>query len=538
MANISQVYLLETPLEDDLKHTLYFATANDQHTYMANNIIKSYTNVSYQRDTQSFRCPAHIDTIRNCNYMMYQNTAYSNKWFYCFIEKMTYVDDGRTDIEFKVDPIQTFMFDFETQPSFIEREHTNDDGIGKNTIPENVELGEYVETNLGTYTTFNIRGSERYAMAVTKLIDELKTSSAIMPITPQFVKITDIPDGFIYIGLSGISDVSKMVDLFNASGHSDYINSIFIVPDVCFPNAGGKVISVEKNGVRYDINAYQNYNPKWEATTDVTTSNTLSGNYSPRNAKLLTYPYRYLQMSNNNGSIANYHYEDFRNPLDGTIDTTPNFTLRGYAGIGCDAKVYPNQYKGIIDNYDEGLSYPKLPVGSWLSDVYTNWLTQNGVNIATGFVSDAISIGTGIATAPEGGGMAIASGVVGIANKIGTIYEHSMQPPQAEGGTNVGGGNYAWGKCAITWKHLSIKTQMARIIDDFFDMFGYATHRVKKPNYAHRQNWWYTKTIDCYIKGNIPNEYMNQIKQAYNNGITYWRNPSNFMNYSVSNGIV
>ena len=134
MANISQVYLLDTPLEDDLKHTLYFANATAQHTYMSNNIVKSYANVSYQRDTSTFRCPAHIDTIRQCNYMMYQNTAYSNKWFYCSIEKMTYISDGLTDVEFKVDPIQTFMFDFETQPSFIEREHTNDDGIGKNVF--------------------------------------------------------------------------------------------------------------------------------------------------------------------------------------------------------------------------------------------------------------------------------------------------------------------------------------------------------------------------------------------------------------------
>ena len=74
MANISKVYLLNTPLEDDMKNTLYFANASAQQSYMQNNIIKSYTNVSYQRDTSTFRCPAQIDTIRNCNYIMFQNT--------------------------------------------------------------------------------------------------------------------------------------------------------------------------------------------------------------------------------------------------------------------------------------------------------------------------------------------------------------------------------------------------------------------------------------------------------------------------------
>ena len=30
----------------------------------------------------------------------------------------------------------------------------------------------------------------------------------------------------------------------------------------------------------------------------------------------------------------------------------------------------------------------------------------------------------------------------------------------------------------------------------------------------------------------------NEFKEAYNNGITFWKNASNFLNYSVSNGIV
>jgi hypothetical protein len=85
---------------------------------------------------------------------------------------------------------------------------------------------------------------------------------------------------------------------------------------------------------------------------------------------------------------------------------------------------------------------------------------------------------------------------------------------------------------------MSIKQEYAKIIDKYFDMFGYKVNMVKTPNKAHRSRWWYTKTIDVNIDGAIPNDDMQMIKNAYNNGITYWRNPSNFMNYSVSNGIV
>ena len=85
---------------------------------------------------------------------------------------------------------------------------------------------------------------------------------------------------------------------------------------------------------------------------------------------------------------------------------------------------------------------------------------------------------------------------------------------------------------------MSITSQFAQIIDKYFDVYGYKTNLLKTPNVAHRQNWWYTKTINVNIVGNVPNDDMNKIKEAYNNGLTFWRNPANFLNYSVSNGIV
>jgi len=531
MANISKVYLLNTPLEDDMKNTLYFANASAQQTYMNNNIIKSYTNVSYQRDTSTFRCPAQIDTIRNCNYIMFQNTAYSNKWFYGFIKKMTYVNDNFTDVEFEVDPIQTFMFDITVKPSFVEREHTNDDTIGSNTIPENLELGDYVETENAPEKKFPLgRTDTMYCMAVTQVMHPIDAWT--------WTNLGHIPDGFTYYGFDSLSDLKECVKVHNKAGHPDYINSIFVVPSNVFQNKVTVNGNVGMPDYIFSYKAYTTYTPYFTDGTTVTNNNLLAENYNPRNKKLLSYPFRYLQASNMNGSVANYHYEYFKDPLDGTIGDYIHFTRSGVASIGGDIKVYPNHYKGIQDNYDEGLSQGKLPVGGWTSDVFTNWLTQNGVNIAIGFVSDVASIATGVATSPAGGGVGIVKGISGIASTIGQVYEHSMQPPQAEGATNIGNATYDWGMNAILFKHMSIRKQFAQVADDFFDMFGYATHRVKTPNTAHRQNWWYTKTIDCNITGNVPNDYMNQIKDAYNSGITFWRNPSNFLNYSVSNGIV
>lgn len=85
---------------------------------------------------------------------------------------------------------------------------------------------------------------------------------------------------------------------------------------------------------------------------------------------------------------------------------------------------------------------------------------------------------------------------------------------------------------------MSIKEEFARIIDDFFSMFGYKTNKVKIPNLTGRQNWNYIKTIDCNITGNLPQQDLQEIKDMFNNGLTIWHNTSTFLDYSQSNNIV
>ena len=142
--NITKVYLLDTPLENDLIHTLYFGSASAQHSYFRGRIKHTYNDVSYQRKDNIIRLSANYDRLQDSNYVMYQNSAYSNKWYYAFITKMEYVNDGRTDVYIETDPLQTFMFDITVKSSFVEREHTNNDIRGINIVPESLEVGDYV----------------------------------------------------------------------------------------------------------------------------------------------------------------------------------------------------------------------------------------------------------------------------------------------------------------------------------------------------------------------------------------------------------
>ena len=523
MANISKVYLLNTPLEDDMKNTLYFADASAQKTYMDNNVLRSYINVSYQRDTSTFRCPTQIDSIRNCNYIMFQNTAYSNKWFYGFIKKMTYVSDGLTDVQFEVDPIQTFMFDITVKPSFVEREHTNNDTVGANLVPENVELGDYVGN--GTPTRVGFGGTNRYVI-----------NSNYNPSNQTILgtNLNGVPIAGAIIGFKYWQQMINNIQTISGQGHLDGIKNAFIVPSE-FLDVFDNDWTLHGNN---DDSIWYSYN----GTTDpyfirnvISRPSTLNG-YTPRNKKLLTSPYQYCMLVNNNGSVNSLKYEYFSNPSAFVIEA------KGTICVGCSIMVYPENYKGVEKNYTEGISQGKFPTLSWSGDAYTNWLTQNAVNLNLGVVGDTVNLATSlIGSASKEGSSAVSSVAnygLNIADTLASVYQHSIVPQSISGNINSGDMLTSDKTNSVYLYKMSIRSEFAQLLDSYFDLYGYATHKLKTPNKAHRANWWYTKTIDCNIVGDVPNDYMNEIKQAYNNGITFWRNPSNFLNYSVSNGIV
>ena len=529
--NITRVYLLNVPLEDDMKNTLYFANASAQQSYFNSQIGKTYLNVSYQSNTRTFRCPEMYDNVRQYNYIMWQNTAYSNKWYYAFIKKLTYVNEGYTDVEYEIDALQTYMFDITIKPSFVEREHTNNDTVGNNTLPENLELGEYVKNSNGGMEQI---GSTTiwYAMGVSDLVGTVSR--------PVGGIINSLPNGLYYILTDNIGNLQGISKRYDELGKQTAIYTMFSFPKEIltvgsydyYQSASWRI---ETNGQTWTYNIYVPTVSigvsKLVDSYNIGVPSGIAKTYVPRNNKLKTFPYRYFNITNNNGTTVTYHYEDFNG--------APNFRQEGVFCVGCSTKLFPTNYKGMNSDdltYEYGITGGKYPTISWNSDSYTNWLTQNAVNVGLGVANTVVNAGVGLATGNVvGAGMSFLGGV---SSAVSEMYKASLMPDQARGDTNVGDINFSKNKVRYTVYHLSIKETYARIIDDYFDLFGYKTNRLKVPNVAHRQNWWYTKTVNANITGNVPNDEMNKIKQAYDNGLTFWRNPANFLNYSVSNGIV
>ena len=522
-----QLYLCKTKLENDYKNQLTFANKTAQQNYFNSTIQHSFADYTYIKKDNVIQVGENIDEIIDCNYLFYRNKGFTNKYYYCFITNMEYVNENCTRITFETDCFQTWYFDINYNKTFVEREHVNDDTIGKHTIPENFELGEYISTDLqpslNGYTEFC------YCVAASELL-----LSGTYQVFDDY-----LPSGLYYVAFTSISSVEKYVKLFDDAGKGDAINCIFVIPKELFYNW----TTVTGYTGEISISHYTRTNA---TTIEITKPNYLGENYTPVNNKLFTFPYSFLQVSNHNGTIVNYYWEEFNRLLNGN---KYQFDLRGALCPSGSFQAYPIDYKNILNNFDEAITLGKFPIASWNSDTYTNWLTQNGINIGgiklnaaqAGIAGGLLQLGIGAAMVASGnivGGSLIGGGAAGIFGAMQADYQHSLMPDQAKGNTNVGDYSFAYGLTNLEFKRISIKNEYAKIIDDYFTMFGYKVNTVKVPNITGRTYWNYVKTIDCNIDGDIPQTDLNIIKAMFNNGVTLWHDASNMYNYSLSNTIV
>ena len=533
-----QVYICKTPLENDYKNQLTFATKVAQENYFNSTIIKPLDNYTYMKKDNVIKVGINIDEIIDCNYLFYRNTGFSNKIYYCFITKMEYINENCTAITIETDCFQTWYFDIRYKKCFVEREHVNDDTIGVHTIPEGLETGDYVDQYVDNneMSGLNFLTKGGHSPYVVLAVSETGLDVAL----PDGSRIyNNVYSGLIFLTFPSTGDVDKYINYIQHKITEDIIYAAFMCPYEIATDGGNFEWGTFTDGTTSFQYAFINYTTiaTQMGLVEINKPNNLD-TYIPRNKKLLTFPYRYFNIANNSGSSATYKYEYF-NSRDGR--DVCQFNMLGAISPGCSIRLIPYNYKCGKTEFDyihkeveESIVAGKLPTCGWTNDAYTNWLTQNAINIPLDIASDIVKTGVGIAT----GNVALAGGgLAGIGGTMAEIYQHSLIPTTAKGGVNQGDLNFADKLCFSVYKKC-IKYEYAKIIDNYFDMFGYKVNDVKIPNITGRQNWNYVKTIDCNFDGDIPQTDLNIIKAMFNGGVTFWHNPANILNYSLSNNII
>ena len=553
------------PLDETYENTIYFTDIPAQLAQMQNYVKYTFQNppaaFTYQRiNSNTMRVNKPADDLYDCNYLMFQNTAYGQKWFYAFITAVNYINDNVTEVQYSLDVMQTWMFDYELEECFVEREHTDNDTFGNNLQPENISTGEYEIEDIYMPPEFH-KNNLRIVLASTYRDGE----SSGWPTAGggMYQGIFSGCDYLVYDPNNAL-DLTKLQDyiasLYNIIGdRSNSIVSMFMCPNALVVAKGS---------------AYGGWSTPNSSSLRIHNSGAIADGYTPHNKKLYTYPYNFLYCTNFQGIGQVFPYEYWTGAnlpnsychffFNGDFTTTPSIVC---APVG---------YKGQVStNYDEALTVSGWPQCTWNTDAFKAWMAQARGLAAMALVGAGAAAGAGAlgvlaggalntlgntANSPNptqitgpirGAGISGASVVAGAVSSVeqererfgGAIHEiakRKMQEgfnayvnPIHQHGNQSGSSLLVNNILGFGFARKHIRREYAEIIDQYFDMYGYATNRVKKPNTHVRTHWTYTKTVGCCIVGSIPMESAAKICSIYDHGIRFWTDADKIGKYST-----
>ena len=335
------------PLDVEHVNTILFPSVSEQNKYFEN-AEHTFTKLQYVRqNNNSIKLPISADEAYKYNYMSFQNTAYGSKWFYAFITSVDYLNDNACIVNFKVDVIQTYMFDYTLPMCYVVREHASTDNIGDNIQPEPFNIGDMIvdkvfkDHYLNDFqivvcagTTINLEGQKETSCGVygglLQGVDLLATGIDVTPSNYEQASnhLKDIINGYV------------------DANAEDSIISLFNMPSK-FLTANNKPI--------------QSYKELLNKPTS------LDG-YTPKNKKLLTFPYCYLAVDTG-ANCANYRWEYFTGE--------PSFNMYGTYTCNPEVALVPLNYNGFTENFTEQIKVGNFGQVAFSVDTYRAWLAQN-----------------------------------------------------------------------------------------------------------------------------------------------------------------
>lgn len=542
--------LRNVPLEPDYVNTLTFATTSAQTTYFSGKAKYTLTAQSYQRSNKGVcRVNYKVEDLYDINYMMFQNTSFGTKWFYAFVTQVDYVNNVTADVHYEIDVMQTWLKDMSLRMCFVEREHSGSDNIGDNIVAEPIDTGELVFNNYEEFDT------ALNTMAICVLTVDTSGQASGMP-----------KDG-IYSGATmrfygntqtGIGYLNAYLDTFNQK--PDAIVGIYMLPVTCMDATARASLDTEDGATIVFSTQCEDYDYPVSATPNkwkLNTTDTIDG-HVVRNKKLFTYPYNYLHIDNANGRSLALRYEFFTNS-SGVRNLNPQFKMFSNICMPVTVVLRPKNYKGVKNNdfcKTESIDLTQYPMCSWNMDSWKAWVAQNAIPEAiSAYTSVFNAVGNGVSSiigmstnksknydnsaaiaseASAGAGM----GVEIVGGILTRAYKASIKADMIRGSLNNANINVSSHTQNFYIGRVSVNAQQAKIIDDFFDKYGYATNEVKVPNVNSRTSWNYVKTIGSNVDGNIPGDHKRIIDANFDKGITFWHDPAHVDDYSQNNAPV
>ena len=100
-----------------------FSSANTRNAYFNQHIVRSNVPTTYVRHTGEVKVEAPLSVVKECNYISFINPDFENMTWYALLVNWEYVNNECTAIDYVIDPLMTYLFQFQMQPCTISRQH-------------------------------------------------------------------------------------------------------------------------------------------------------------------------------------------------------------------------------------------------------------------------------------------------------------------------------------------------------------------------------------------------------------------------------
>lgn len=321
--------------------------------------------------------------------------------------------------------------------------------------------------------------------------------------------------------------------------------------------------------------------------------------YTPKNNKIFQAPYDTIYVTSNNGNDDEYAWENFGYRTSNNRQIV-SFRICGTVLGTPEISIIPRQYDTWSDyNYTRRVSLNNFPSISWSEDSFARMWSENQTKITNGLIQSAImSMSSAITSGavgmaiggPVGGSLGGAIGAAatkvlnrGITkadvkagmNRVLNLQSQNAQLANLEGtaGQKILSHQVASlidavhqrdtlngeqsgsqipiiiNKYGFTIFRKCIKPYYAKMIDDYFSMYGYSIKELKIPNIQSadmselRPHWNYIKNVQTTIipfedngeHYSVEHDVEVTLQSIYDKGITFWMDGEEVGDYSLDN---
>lgn len=560
---VNYLKLMNVEWNNTYNDVVRFKTKSDQELYFSQHTIAEFEDVKIIKDFNAVNVNANYNKLKHVNYAYYESVIDGEVFAeYAFITDIIYINEDITQLKLELDVWQTYQFDFELGPCYVERGHVNRwlDTAKKRPdfkycrTYENVEVGDKLysykikdlqsdlaENNIAflwIVSTENLfQGAQKGYMF------------GFSPFFVYFVPFNTNPYYDLFLEYDTAKYYARMEDLYNQYKNDNKIVAMYITSNIPFQydlEKDGDAITF-KPKIRQSNNLPFAFYHEIDETQhlgvlipDLTIedthyridSHTVTFDEEP---KIDCYPFRYYKLTSMRGNSLIMRPEHLLND-DSITNIVLNLTY--YLSIGAICKE-GYSYGEIGDRIEingkttsssmtqeivASNTINELPL---IDDAYKNYLQSQKSSSLAGMASNLVGatmgvVGSIISGNPVAAVSGVTSGAMSVLSHMAKIQDLKDTPD----GVKKSGNDYLFELCVDT---LRVELFEVRLPDSererlkkYFKAFGYAIRDFIKYDFTSRKYFNFVQTVDANIKGNINNVHLRKLKQIFDNGVRIW----------------